>query len=146
MDSSDSILLALDNALLDFVLGFISPDRNQEAERAARVGIAQAMAIEEQVKAYGGPQFQLVQQVMGRFAEAIEKSQVDVVPKIHLGGGTGGAGGSGNLIENLLGVLLSEKVGETIGLKVPGELNPRAEALKAEMRGKLLGGNGTTAA
>ena len=27
-----------------------------EAERAARVGIAQAMAIEEQVRAYGGPQ------------------------------------------------------------------------------------------
>jgi len=145
MDSSDSILLALDNALLDFVLGFISPDRNQEAERAARWasprhgdrGAGQSLR---------GPQFQLVQQVMGRFAEAIEKSQVDVVPKIHLGGGTGGAGGSGNLIENLLGVLLSEKVGETIGLKVPGELNPRAEALKAEMRGKLLGGNGTTAA
>jgi len=113
-----------------------------EAERAARVGIAQAMAIEEQVRAYGGPQFQLVQQVMGRFAEAIEKSQVDVVPKINLGGGTGGAGGSGNLIENLLGVLLSEKVGETIGLKVPAELNPRAEALKAELRGKLLNGNG----
>ena len=30
-----------------------------EAERAARVGIAQAMAIEEQVRAYGGPRFQL---------------------------------------------------------------------------------------
>jgi hypothetical protein len=35
-----------------------------EAERAARVGIAQAMAIEEQVRAYGGPRFQLTQQVM----------------------------------------------------------------------------------
>src|SRR2546425_10568380 len=30
-----------------------------EAERAARVGIAQAMAIDEQVRAYGGPRFQL---------------------------------------------------------------------------------------
>ncbi len=46
-----------------------------EADRAARVGIAQALAIEEQVRAYGGPQFQLTQQVMSRFAEAIEKSQ-----------------------------------------------------------------------
>ena len=42
------------------------------------------IAIEEQVRAYGGPQFQLTQQVMSRFAEAIEKSGVDVVPKIQM--------------------------------------------------------------
>src|SRR5437899_11918507 len=62
-----------------------------EAERAARVGIAQAMAIDEQVRAYGGPRFQLTQQVMSRFAEAIETARVDVVPKImiHGGGGNG---------------------------------------------------------
>jgi hypothetical protein len=81
---------------------------------------------------------------MGRFAEAIEKSQVDVVPKINLGGGANGGGG--NLIENLLGVLLSEKVGETIGLQSPLERNPRAEALKTELRNKMLGGNGAAAA
>ena len=46
-----------------------------EAERAARVGIAQAMAIDEQVRAYGGPRFQLTQQVMNRFAEAIEAAR-----------------------------------------------------------------------
>ena len=34
----------------------IAPLAEAEAERAARVGIAQAMAIEEQVRAYGGPQ------------------------------------------------------------------------------------------
>jgi len=42
-----------------------------EAEKAARVGIAEAIAIEEKVRAYGGPQFQVTQQVMNRFAEAI---------------------------------------------------------------------------
>ena len=42
-----------------------------EADKAARVGVAQALAIEEQVRAYGGPQLQLTQQVMSRFAEAI---------------------------------------------------------------------------
>src|SRR5215210_4125262 len=55
-----------------------------EADRAARVGVAQALALEEQVRAYGGPQFQLIQHVMGRFAEAIEKSGSDVVPKIQM--------------------------------------------------------------
>ncbi|MEB3245204.1 MAG: hypothetical protein VKJ06_04370 [Vampirovibrionales bacterium] len=63
------------------------------------------MAIEEQVAAYGGPQFQLVQQVMQRFAEAIEQSKVDVVPKISMGGSDGG-----NLMEGLMSVLLSEKL------------------------------------
>ena len=85
-----------------------------EAERAARVGIAQAMAIEEQVRAYGGPQFQLTQQVMNRFAEAIEMSQVDVVPKIVIGGQGGKDGGSpmtGNVMEALLTLMMSERLG-----------------------------------
>ncbi len=105
-----------------------------QAEQAARVGIAQAIAIEEQVRAYGGPQFQLVQQVMNRFAEAIEKSQVDVVPKIHMGGGDKGGG---SLIESLLGLLLSEKAGQLAGV-VPGTApNAEAEALKATLRQNL---------
>ena len=104
-----------------------------EAERAARVGIAQAMAIEEQVRAYGGPQFQLVQQVMNRFAEAIQASQVDVVPKINM---TGQAGG-GNLIESLLGVLLSDKVGEMAGIAPATPRDPAAQALKDEMMRKM---------
>src|SRR6266508_3416650 len=69
-----------------------------EAEKAARVGIAEAIAIEEKVRAYGGPQFQVTQQVMNRFAEAIEKAGVDIVPHIVVGGssgnGNGMAGGS----------------------------------------------------
>jgi hypothetical protein len=32
-----------------------------EAEKIARIGIAQALATEEQVRAYGGPQFQVTQ-------------------------------------------------------------------------------------
>ena len=51
-----------------------------EAERIARTGIAQAIATEEQVAAYGGPQYQVTQQVMNRFAEAVQQSRVDVVP------------------------------------------------------------------
>ena len=105
-----------------------------QAEQAARVGIAQAMAIEEQVRAYGGPQFQLVQQVMNRFAEAIEKSQVDVVPKIHMGGGDKGGG---SLIESLLGLLLSEKAGQLAGVVTATAPNAEAEALKATLRQNL---------
>ena len=104
-----------------------------EAEKAARVGIAQAMAIEEQVRAYGGPQFQLVQQVMNRFAEAIETSQVDVVPKISMAGQSG----SGNLIESLLGVLLSEKVGEMVGVAPTTARNPAAQVLRDDLVARM---------
>ena len=104
-----------------------------EAEKAAWVGIAQAMAIEEQVRAYGGPQFQLVQQVMNRFAEAIQASQVDVVPKIQM---TGSAGG-GSLVENLLGVLLSDRVGELAGIAPGAARDPAAQALRDEMMARM---------
>ncbi len=105
-----------------------------QAEQAARVGIAQSIAIEEQVRAYGGPQFQLVQQVMNRFAEAIEKSQVDVVPKINM---ASGAQGGGSLIENLLGVLLSDKVGEMAGITASVPRDPQAEALRNELKARM---------
>ncbi len=109
-----------------------------EADRAARVGVAQALALEEQVRAYGGPQFQLVQQVMSRFAEAIEKSQADVVPKIQMTSGDGKGGGS--LVENLLALLLSGKLSETIGLQPTGEADPRAETLRSELKRSLQSG------
>ncbi len=105
-----------------------------EAERAARVGIAQAIAIEEQVRAYGGPQYQLTQAVMNRFAEAIEKGQLDIVPKINMS--SGGAGG-GNLIENLLGLLMTNKVGETVGLASPVERDPMVQAMRDELKARM---------
>jgi len=93
-----------------------------EAEKAARVGIAQAMATEEQVRAYGGAQFQVLQQVINRFAEAIEKSHVDIVPKVVIGGGSqmtsadgkAGLGGGGNIIEALVALVLAERAGVSV--------------------------------
>ena len=120
-----------------------------EAERAARVGIAQAMAIEEQVRAYGGPRFQLTQQVMNRFAEAVEHAHIDVVPKILIGGQSGGNGAgsgtmaTGNVLEGLLAILLSEK----IGIEASATATPpsrEAEALRSEMRARI--GSSTTSA
>ncbi|HEY2408355.1 MAG TPA: SPFH domain-containing protein [Polyangiaceae bacterium] len=110
-----------------------------EAEKAARVGVAQALAIEEQVRAYGGPQFQLVQQVMSRFAEAIEQSKVDIVPKIQMAGGqTGGTGGTGGgLVENLLAVLLSEKVGELAGVTTATARDPMADRMRQELMASM---------
>jgi uncharacterized membrane protein YqiK len=113
-----------------------------EAEKAARIGIGQAIATEEQVRAYGGPKFQVAQQVMNRFAEAIETARVDVVPKIVVGGGAaGGNGGAGSatgssLLEALLAIVLSEKLGD--GVRGEGTRAPELEELRSGIRQSLM--------
>jgi uncharacterized membrane protein YqiK len=108
-----------------------------EAERAAKVGIAEAIAIEEQVRAYGGPQFQLMQQATQRFADAIETAKIDIVPKILLGGG--GSGGNGNMFESLIGVLLSEKLNDMLpeagNVGSPSAIDPE---LKNKIRKQVM--------
>ena len=108
-----------------------------EAEKAARIGISQAIAIEEQVRAYGGPQFQVTQQVMTRFAEAIEQAKVDVVPRIVIGGNGGEAGeaGQSNLMQGLLAMLLSERMGVAGGTEQ--RQRPEVEEMRAEIYRKL---------
>jgi len=82
-----------------------------EAEKEARVGIGKAMAIEEQVRAYGGSRYQLVQDVMGKFTGALEKSNIDIVPKtvISMGGDKGGSN-MANAFELLLNLIINEKL------------------------------------
>jgi uncharacterized membrane protein YqiK len=110
-----------------------------EAEKAARVGIAEAIAIEEKVRAYGGPQFQVTQQVMNRFAEAIEVAKVDVVPQIVVGGNNGnGAMGGNNLMEGLLAMLLSERMSTQVSASGNGTARPEAEALRNQIRQSLM--------
>jgi uncharacterized membrane protein YqiK len=104
-----------------------------EADRAARVGIAQAMAIEEQVRAYGGPKFQLTQQVMNRFSEAIQDSKVDVVPRIVVGQQAGQGSG---VFETLLTMMLSEKIGESV-MGAPASPKPASEALRKQITESL---------
>ncbi len=117
-----------------------------EAERAARVGVAQAMAVEEQVRAYGGPVYQLTSTVMERFAHAIQESGVDMVPKIVIsgngGGGSGGGSGAGgqnsgggSVIEALLTILLSDRMLDMAN-QAGKEVSPGAAAI----RGKILAG------
>ncbi len=107
-----------------------------EAERIARTGIAQAIATEEQVAAYGGPQFQVTQQVMNRFAEAVQQSRVDVVPRVVVGGSSEGGVTGSSIMEGLLTLLLSDKLNLEVnaGQRQPSEETDR---LKEEIRRSL---------
>jgi uncharacterized membrane protein YqiK len=109
-----------------------------QADKAARVGIAEAVAIEEQVRAYGGPKFQVTQQVMARFADAIGQAKVDVVPKIVMGGGNG-QGHNGSVVETLLALLLSDKMSEgEAGPMTDRNGTPRSPELN-QLRDKIRG-------
>jgi uncharacterized membrane protein YqiK len=116
-----------------------------EAERIARTGIAQALAIEEQVAAYGGPQYQVTQQVMSRFAEAIQQAQVEVVPRVVInsgnGGGSDGQGGGpttgSSIMEGLLTMLLSDKLGVQVTGDAKRERSPEAARLRDSIRASM---------
>lgn len=108
-----------------------------DAEKAARIGIGEAIAIEEQVRAYGGPKFQVTQQVMSKFAEAIQAAKVDVVPRIVVSGGAGGGQGSGSVMEALLTMLLADKMGEPVRGEVGAPRNPEVEAMRQSMRASV---------
>jgi uncharacterized membrane protein YqiK len=81
-----------------------------EAERVTKVGLAQAEAIKSQVEASGGARYQFARQVAERFAEALEHSGVDVVPKVQISGaGADGAAG-GSLIQALMALLMADRL------------------------------------
>jgi uncharacterized membrane protein YqiK len=109
-----------------------------ESERIARIGIAQALATEEQVRAYGGPQFQVTQQVLNRFSEAIQASGVDVVPRVVVSGGGKGEGEGGSstssIMEALLTMLLSDRFGALAKETERAPRSPEAEALREQIR------------
>ncbi len=102
-----------------------------EAEKVARIGIAQALATEEQVRAYGGPQFQVTQTVLNRFAEAIQQSKVDVVPRVVVGADK--ESGSGNIMEALLAMLLSDRFG-AMANEAQTKRSDEVEQLRSEIR------------
>lgn len=79
------------------------------AEQEARIGIGKAIAIRKQVQAYGGPEYQVVQEVMSRFTEAIREQGIPIVPNTVITSGDS-KGSTGNAFEILLNLLLSEKL------------------------------------
>jgi hypothetical protein len=86
---------------------------------------------------------------MNRFADAIQAARVDVVPKIVIGGGQGqnGTSGNGSVLEALLTLMLSEKMGEPVRGEAAPSASPEVTAMKEKIRTQLMGSlkvNGTS--
>jgi len=78
-----------------------------EAERITKTGLATAETIARQAEASGGPQNQLTRQIVERLAEALEKSSVDIVPRVQIG--TGSDTAAGGPLAALIGMMLAQK-------------------------------------
>ncbi|WAM31724.1 SPFH domain-containing protein [Caldicellulosiruptor naganoensis] len=107
-----------------------------EAEKEARIGIGRAIAIEEQVKAYGGPQYQVLQDVMGKFTQALEKTGIDIVPETVVAMGEKASSASFNAFEMLLTLLLTKELG--IEFKVKETEDENVKKIKQEILNSIL--------
>ena len=87
------------------------------------------MCIRDRVKAYGGAEFRIIQEVTDKLSDAIKNTKVDIVPKtvVNMGGGSdeSGNGGTGTVLDALLKFITLEKFGVSIA-----DINKAAEDAK----------------
>ena len=90
-----------------------------EASLQSNVGLAKAQAIDAQVKAYGGAEYRVIQEIADKLTDAIKNAKVDIVPKtvVNMGGSDAQGSQSSTIIETLLKMITVEKFG--VSLKLP---------------------------
>ncbi|MDF2538591.1 MAG: band 7 protein [Herbinix sp.] len=96
----------------------ITLEGEAEASKESNVGLAKARAIDAQVKAYGGAEFRVIQEVTDKLADAIKNSKVDIVPKTVVTMGATGNGdsmnGSNTVMDTLLKFITLDKLGVSL--------------------------------
>ncbi|TQI68201.1 SPFH domain-containing protein [Clostridium sp. KNHs216] len=114
-----------------------------EASKESNVGLAKAQAIDAQVRAYGGAEYRVIQEIADKLTDAIKNSKVDIVPKtvVNMGGNDGqssGAGsGSNTVMDTLLKFLTLDKLG--VSLQHISEPSTTAQAIQAAMESAKAG-------
>lgn len=106
-----------------------------KAKEIAKLGISEAISAKEQVNAYGGPQYHVMQNVLMKFADAIKDGHVKIVPDnmVTLGNSNSEGNGSTNILESLCGILLSEKLGIDFKSIDAQDENPFARKIKEDI-------------
>jgi uncharacterized membrane protein YqiK len=89
----------------------ITLEGQAEASKEMNVGIAKAKAIDAQVKAYGGAQYRVIQEITDKLSDAIKGANVDIVPKTVVNMGGSNENANGTIIDTLLKMITVEKLG-----------------------------------
>lgn len=101
----------------------VSMEGEAQASKESAIGLARAKAIEAQVKAYGGAEYRLIQDVAEKLTDAIKTAAVDLVPKtvVNMGGGESDKSGSNSTVmDTLLKFITLDKLG--VNLTGPGNI------------------------
>ena len=104
-----------------------------DASKESNVGLARAQAIDAQVKAYGGAQFRVIQEVVDKLSDAIKNSNVDIVPKtvVNMGGDSDGGNNSSTVMDTLLKFITIEKLGVNLQDVQPAAVKTEESAASA---------------
>jgi uncharacterized membrane protein YqiK len=97
----------------------ITLEGEAEASKETNVGLAKARAIDAQVKAYGGAEFRVIQEITDKLSDAIKNAKVDIVPKtvVNMGSGENPDTGSNTVMDTLLKFITIEKLGVSLNQK-----------------------------
>jgi len=83
-----------------------------EGSKESAIGLARAKAIDAQVKAYGGAEYRLIQDVAEKLSDAIKTATVDIVPKTVVNmGGNNSSDGTQTVMDALLRFITMDKLG-----------------------------------
>ncbi len=90
----------------------VTMEGEAQAAKESAVGLARAKAIDAQVKAYGGSQYRLIQEVVEKLSDAVKTANVDIVPKTMVNMGDGKSeNGNSSIMDTLLKFITIEKLG-----------------------------------
>ncbi len=94
----------------------ITLEGEAEASKESNVGLAKARAIDAQVKAYGGAEYRVIQEVTDKLSDAIKNSKVDIVPKtvVNMGGNADSGNNSSTIMDTLLKFITLDKLGVSL--------------------------------
>ena len=94
-----------------------------EASKETNVGLAKAQAIDAQVKAYGGAEYRVIQEIADKLTDAITNSKVDIVPKtvVNMGGSGDSNSTNSTIVDALLKLITIDKLGVNINKEIAAE-------------------------
>ncbi|HBL83913.1 MAG: band 7 protein [Clostridiales bacterium GWF2_38_85] len=98
----------------------VSMEGEAQGSKESAVGLARAKAIEAQVKAYGGSEYRLIQDIVEKLSDAIKNANVDIVPKtvVNMGGEGDKNSSNSSIMDTLLKFITIEKLGVNLQNKL----------------------------